>query len=263
MSVRTEPNHQPQIVVRFNPYSHKSAWRKSLQTKAPLFHYASVWLISSQYGNGNNETSLDQTATSYFSTSAVASFAIVQNRNVPAISSEKFVSNPQNLTNLQPMRSRSWGESLIVCLYSPNCFAIISARSGLTLCNRSIKASRTNSRCLYLPLTPAVIPMLTAKNNRLLISSSKRSCPISLEAAVRGRMVLIKLIGRSPNTSWCSCIASSLGVILELLLKKPILPLISQSSCARKPEVLCAMRPGLNRDFSARRDRFQLSDRVP
>ena len=116
------------------------------------------------------------------------------------------------------------------------------------------KASRTNSRCLYLPLTPAVIPMLTAKNNRLLISSSKRSCPISLETAVRGRMALIKLIGRSPNTSWCSCIASSLGVILELLLKKPILPLISHSSCARKPEVLCAMRPGLNRDFSARRD---------
>ena len=152
------------------------------------------------------------------------------------------------------MRSRSSGESLIVFWYSPKWFAIRSAKIGLPFRTRSIKASRTNSRCLYFSLAPAVIPALTAKNNRQLISSSKRSCPISLEAAVRGRMVLIKLIGRSPNMSWCSCIASSLGVILELVLKKPIRSLIAQSSCKRKAEVLRAGRPGLNRDSSARRD---------
>ena len=230
--------------VRSNPQSDKPAWGKGLERKAfrfPLF--TSVRLIPYQCGNknGNNETSLNQTTISYFSTSAAASFAIVQNTYVPAISSAKFFSIPQNLTNLQPRRSRSSGESLIVFWYSPKWFVILSTRSGLPFRKRSIKASRTNSRCLYFSLTLAVIPVLTAKNNRQLISSSKRSCPISLEAAVRGRMVLIKLIGRSPNMSWCSCIASSLGVILELLLKNPIRRLFrSLAANAMRRAWLCA-----------------------
>ena len=40
------------LLKSFNPYSHKPAWGKRLERKAfPSFHYISVWLISSQYGN--------------------------------------------------------------------------------------------------------------------------------------------------------------------------------------------------------------------
>ena len=44
----------PRFVVGSNPQSDKPAWGKRLERKAfPSFHFISVWLISSQYGNND------------------------------------------------------------------------------------------------------------------------------------------------------------------------------------------------------------------
>ena len=140
--------------------------------------------------DGNKNRLCDQLASLYFSTNSVACLAVDENKIVTNPAIAVLSPNPQNSANLRPTQQRSPGVSCMAFRYSRLRFTTVPAKLGLIpLLKFSKKTPRTEARSVSSD-NPAPSPASAVKYNSQQSSSSNRSSPISLAAALRGDFYL-------------------------------------------------------------------------